>query len=190
MSFSSKLISLGRVPLLWCAVVVAFAGNFVGNNAGNVAAAETTDRDDGLVEVVSLPAGVDKTNDLAALSALSQEKGVPILLMFSTEDCNYCKRLEADVLGPMRIAGIDPKRVILRKVVLDEYDTLRDFSGRERNAESFGNSRGVDIVPTLELLDTTGKPLVPKIVGYQTPGLYADYLEEAIEVSRSLLEQR
>jgi thioredoxin-related protein len=178
-SAKSKVIDV--LHLLLCVIAVVFSGAVVAEE-------EKIDLDTD--NAVSAPLGVAMANDLAAVGTLSKEKGVPILLMFSTADCNYCKRLEAEVLGPMRIAGIDPKRVILRKVVLDEYDTLRDFSGHERNAESFGNSRGVDVVPTLELLDATGKVLVPKIVGYQTPGLYADYLEKAIEVSRSLLVQR
>jgi hypothetical protein len=94
------------------------------------------------------------------------------------------------VLGPMRKAGIDPKRVILRKVMMDEYDTLRDFSGCERNAESFSIYRVVEIVPTLQLVDAEGNELVPKIVGYQAPDLYGDYLEKAIEVSQGLLEKK
>ncbi|HHI92057.1 MAG TPA: hypothetical protein ENK04_00875 [Gammaproteobacteria bacterium] len=130
------------------------------------------------------------SQDMAALSRLSRKNGVPILLMFATEDCHYCKRLEAEVLGPMRLAGIDPQRVILRKVMMDAYDTLRDFDGRERNAENFAIDQGVDVVPTLQLLDATGRELVPKIVGYQTPGLYDDYLEKAIAVSQSLLEKK
>lgn len=157
--------------------------------AGVVAAAEASDMDYGEGDAVPVSSRVMTTDNLASLGALSAEKGVPILLMFSTEHCAYCKRLEDEVLGPMRKAGIDPKRVILRKIIMDEYDTLRDFSGRERNAESFGIARGVEIVPTLELVDATGKALVPKIVGYQTPGFYAGYLEKAIEVSQSLLEQ-
>lgn len=155
-----------------------------------VVAAEETDMDYGADDVVPAQLRVTMTDNLEAVGALSQENGVPILLMFSTEDCSYCKRLEAEVLGPMRKAGVDPKRVILRKVMMDEYDTLRDFSGRERNAESFVIHRGVEIVPTLELVDASGKTLVPKIVGYQTPGLYGGYLEKAIEVSQALLEQR
>lgn len=127
--------------------------------------------------------------DMTALSKLSSEKGVPILLMFASEDCHYCKRLETEVLGPMRLAGIDPRRVILRKVMMDKYDTLRDFSGRERNAENFAIDRGVDVVPTLQLVDATGKELVPKIIGYQTPGLYDNYLEKAIDVSQALLKK-
>jgi thioredoxin-related protein len=128
--------------------------------------------------------------DMVALAKLSRDKGVPILLMFSTEDCNYCKRLEADVLGPMRLAGIDPQRVIMRKVLMDDADTLQDFSGRKLNAENFGIYRGVDVVPTLQLVDAAGTELVPKIVGYQTPGLYGSYLEQAIEVSQALMKQR
>lgn len=154
-----------------------------------VTAAEQSDMDYGEDEAVPAHLQVAMTDDLATVAALSQENGVPILLMFSTEDCTFCKQLESEVLGPMRKAGIDPKRVILRKVLMDEYDTLRDFTGHERNAESFAINRGVEIVPTLELVDANGKILVPKIVGYQTPGLYSDYLEKAIEVSQTLLEQ-
>ena len=177
-----ELTLYGKSSLLLCVFALIFAGA--------VLAADDSDMDYGADDAVPAQLRISMTNDLAAVAKLSQEKGVPILLMFSTEDCNYCKRLEAEVLGPMRKAGIDPKRVILRKVVMDEYDTLRDFSGNERNAEGFGITRGVEVVPTLELVDATGKALVPKIVGYQTPGLYGGYLEKAIEVSQALLEQR
>lgn len=179
MSLQGKPFLLGKLRLLVCVLAAACASIAL--------AAEESDMDYGTAVPAQLR--VAMTDDLAAVGALSQEKGVPILLMFSTEDCSYCKRLEAEVLGPMRKAGIDPKRVILRKVMMDEYDTLRDFSGDTRNAESFGITRGVEIVPTLELIDSTGKALVPKIVGYQTPGLYGSYLEKAIEVSQSLLEK-
>lgn len=130
------------------------------------------------------------SKDMPVLSKLSRKNNVPILLMFATEDCHYCKRLEAEVLGPMRIAGIDPQRVILRKVMMDEYDELHDFDGNKRNAESFSINRGVEVVPTLQLVNAKGEELVPKIVGYQTPGMYNSYLEEAIEVSQALLEKK
>ena len=180
MSLQGKAFLLGRLCLLACVLVAACASPAI--------VAEESDMDYGTEDAVPAQLRVAMTDDLAAVGALSQEKGVPILLMFSTEDCSYCKRLEAEVLGPMRIAGIDPKRVILRKVMMDEYDTLRDFAGRERNAEGFAINRGVEIVPTLELLDAKGRTLVPKIVGYQTPGLYDVYLEKAIEISQSLME--
>jgi len=128
--------------------------------------------------------------DMTTLSKLSRDNGVPILLMFSTDDCIYCKRLEAEVLGPLRLSGADPKRIILRKVVMDQYETLRDFSGGEDNAENFGIDRGVDVVPTVQLVDATGRELVPKIVGYQSSGLYDEYLEKTIEVSQALFKKQ
>ena len=128
--------------------------------------------------------------DLEVLGLSSRKKMVPILIMYSTEDCVYCARLESEVLGPMRLSGADPEKVIVRKVLMEDYETLRDFSGKKRNAESYAIGRGVEIVPTVVLVDENGNELVPKIVGYQTPGIYDTYLEKAIEVSQILLEQR
>jgi thioredoxin-related protein len=128
--------------------------------------------------------------DLEALGSTSRNATVPILLMYSTEDCPFCARLESEVLGPMRLSGADPERVIVRKIMMEQYETLRDFSGKKRDAESYAIGQGVEVVPTVVLVDETGRELVPRIVGYQTPGIYETYLDEAIKVSRMLLEQR
>ena len=128
--------------------------------------------------------------DLEVLGNSSRSKTVPILIMYSTEDCVFCARLESDVLGPMRLSGADPERVIVRKVLMEQYETLRDFNGKERDAESYAIGQGVEVVPTVVLVDEKGNELVPRIVGYQTPGLYETYLDEAIKVSQTLLEQR
>jgi thioredoxin-related protein len=146
--------------------------------------------DDGEDLVVPERLQLTTSKDMPALSKLSRKNNVPILLMFASEDCFYCKRLETEVLGPMRLAGIDPQRVILRKVMMDEYDELRDFDGSKRDAESFSINRGVEVVPTLQLVNAKGEELVPKIVGYQTPEFYSAYLEKAIEVSQALLEKK
>lgn len=129
--------------------------------------------------------------DLKALGEESRRTGVPILLVFSSESCVHCQRLEEEVLRPMRISGVDPKQVLVRKVMLDEYETLRLFSGKQREADHYAyRDRGVSVVPTVALMDQDGNELVPKIVGYNTPGFYEGYLEEAIKVSNQLLKQR
>ncbi|WP_455217249.1 thioredoxin family protein [Kaarinaea lacus] len=129
--------------------------------------------------------------DLAALGEESRRAGVPILLMFSSETCAYCQRLEEDVLRPIRLSGADPKQVLVRKVMLDEYETLRLFTGEKQDADRYASSEhGVYVVPTIALLDSDGKKLVPNIQGYNTPGIYESYLDEAIKVSNLLLKQR
>lgn len=152
-----------------------------------MASAADLDEDDTYVDpTLVLPIA----EDLEALGKSSRSATVPILLMYSTEDCPFCARLESEVLGPMRLSGEDPKRVIVRKVIMEEYETLRDFSGKKRDAESYAIGLGVEVVPTVVLVDEKGNELVPRIVGYQTPGIYETYLDEAIKVSQMLLEKR
>lgn len=135
--------------------------------------------------------GLPVVQDLAALGEESRRTGVPILLMFSTENCVHCERLEEEVLRPMRVSGVDPRQVLVRKVMLDEYETLRLFSGKKKDADRYAyRDQGVSVVPTVALVDANGKDLVPKIVGYSTPGIYENYLDEAIRVSSQLLKQR
>ena len=154
---------------------------------GTALAIEESDMDYGTDDAVPEQLQLAMTHDLKALGVMAKEKGVPILIMYSAEDCDFCRRLEAEVLGPMGLNSDDKQGVIVRKVMMDEYETLRDFSGTEQNAESFVIQQGVQVTPTLALVDSTGKALVPMIVGYQTPGLYASYLDKAIDVSRQIL---
>ncbi len=127
--------------------------------------------------------------DLQALGLLSRDAGVPILLMFASEDCHFCERLEAEVLGPMKLAGEDPHRVLLRKVVLETPGSLRDFQGRKTDVDELAQAYRVDVVPTLYLLDAEGRSLVPKMVGYTSPDFYPAYLDQAIDVARELLRR-
>lgn len=130
-----------------------------------------------------------EVEDLAALGAVARESGVPILLMFASEDCHYCERLEAEVLGPMKLAGDDPDMVLLRKVMLETSRSLRDFNGNEIRVDELARLKNVGMVPTLFLLDADGQVLVPKMVGYTSPDFYPAYLEQAIAVARRLLQQ-
>ena len=165
-----------------------FAGLMIaGSFFYGVAVAVDLDDDETYVEpTLVLPIA----EDLEALGKSSRSATVPILLMYSTEECPFCARLESEVLGPMRLSGEDPRRVIVRKVMMEQYETLRDFSGKKRDAESYAIGQGIEVVPTVVLVDEKGNELVPRIVGYQTPGIYETYLDEAIKVSQMLLEKR
>lgn len=130
-----------------------------------------------------------EVDDLMALGETARDAGVPILLMFASEDCPFCERLEAEVLGPMRLVGDDPRRVLLRKVMLESPTVLHDFRGRETTVGELAGLKKVYVVPTLFLLDAEGRELVPKMVGYTSPDFYPAYLDQAIDVARELLRQ-
>ncbi len=145
----------------------------------------------GLDDETQVPAALQITvaHDLAALAKKSRDNGVPILLMFSTEDCVFCMRLENEVLGPLKVGGIDPQRVILRKVLMEDDVMLNDFQGNKLSGKELAMQYNVKVIPTIVLTNAEGVELVPKIVGYQTPGFYESYLDNAINTSLQLIRQ-
>lgn len=132
---------------------------------------------------------VPTAQDLATLADEARRSGAPILLVFTSQDCDYCLRLESEVLGPMRLAGVDPGRVILRKVKVEDYEQLRDFQGHTLSASSYARRHHVQVTPTIALVNAAGEALVPNIIGYQSPEFYPAYLEQAIDVSRELISR-
>jgi len=133
---------------------------------------------------------VPEALDLKALGELSLQSGLPIILVFSSENCDYCERLEEDVLRPMIFTGELKNHALLRKYRIDRLATIRDFDGHSRDAGLFSTSRHVDVTPTVQFVDARGKEIVPAIVGYQTPDFYPAYLMKAIEVSQQILRER
>lgn len=168
--------------LMWLMLLCLFVGR---------ASAADVDLDVDVDDDMYVPPAlrISVTDNLAALAEESRLKGVPILLMFSTEDCEFCARLENEVLGPLKISGVDSQRVILRKVLIEDYEMLNGFQGNRLSGEKFAMQHDVQVTPTVVLMDAEGVELAPKIIGYQTPGIYDAYLEKSIDVSLQLIKQ-
>lgn len=183
MSVRKSIHSSRARSLIWLMLLCLFVG---------LASAADVDLDDDDIDddmYVPPALRITVTDNLAALAEKSRLKNVPILLMFASEDCEFCARLENEVLGPLKLSGVDPQRVILRKVLMEDYEMLNDFQGNELSGETFAMQHDVQVTPTIALVNAEGVELVPKIIGYQTPGIYDAYLEKAIDVSRQLLEK-
>ena len=147
-----------------------------------VAHAETEDTESSL----NIPA----TTDLQVLALQSNQSKIPILIMYAAEHCEYCERLEEDLLGPMYISGQYKDRVIIRKVMIDSYQSIKDFAGAKVEADNFAFRQGVQVTPTLRFVDAEGKQLAPEMVGYNTPEMYAAYIENAIESSNRAIKHQ
>ena len=89
----------------------------------------------------------------------------------------------------MMLSGDFDRRAIFRKVVIDGTQPLKDFRGGKLDAEVFAHQRHIKVTPTLVFVDSNGKELAPKVVGYQTDVFYNAYLDQAIDVSQQLLRQ-
>ena len=128
-----------------------------------------------------------EAEDFAMLALQSNQQKLPILIMYAAETCEYCERLEEEILGPMYQSGEFNDRAIIRKVMIDGIDNIRDFNGNMVDAENFAYKRGVEVTPTLQFVDASGKQLAPEMIGYNTPEFYAKYIENAIDESRQVI---
>lgn len=133
---------------------------------------------------------IPQATDLEVVALQSNRNKIPIMIMYAAETCEYCERLEQDLLAPMHISGQYNNRVIIRKVMIDSIQSIKDFSGKSVDAEDFAFKRGVQVTPTLQFVDADGNQLAPEMVGYNTPELYASYIENAIESSARAIKHK
>ena len=120
----------------------------------------------------------------------ARAKQLPIMVLFSSSDCHYCKRVLQEFLIPMtRNAEYDTK-VIMRQIEIGSGATLRDFSGRVTTHSDFALLNKIHLVPTVKFFDADGRELAAPIVGLLTPDFYGGYLDQAIDLSLEQLRAR
>ena len=122
-------------------------------------------------------------SNLAADAREASNKQIPVLMFFSMKHCPFCIEVEEDYLKPiLRNAEYDGK-IIIRKIRIDGTDSVRDFNGKERDAEEFSDDYNVSMVPTLILVDAYGNKLAPAIIGITNAHYYSHELDTAIDAS-------
>ena len=130
---------------------------------------------------------VPTVSNLQTLAVDAKAKQLPIVLVYSAEDCDHCERLDQDVLRPLIISGELDKFALIRKVMIDAVESITDFNGKQRDAEYYSILRDVEVTPTIEFVDANGTQLVPPIIGYQSVDMYMSYFTNAIRVSKMII---
>ncbi|MEJ2346654.1 MAG: thioredoxin fold domain-containing protein [Gammaproteobacteria bacterium] len=143
----------------------------------------------GLAAVAAAPR-VTVTSNLSADAKLATARRLPIMLVFTASDCSYCELLEREILRPMLISGDYDDKVIIRKIVIDEQPSIRDFHGRRVAADQLARRYDVRVTPTILFLDARGRELSERIVGINTVEMFGGRVDAAIANSRHVLDGR
>lgn len=130
---------------------------------------------------------IQEVQDLAVLGNQARDAQTPILIMFSQKGCTYCVILEENYLRPMLKSGEYKNKVIIRKIRIDSFDTLRDFNGKEIDADQFASDYRAYVTPTMVFLDHNGLELTKRLMGVGTEGFFADEIDTAITTSLNRL---
>ncbi len=142
--------------------------------------------------------------DLQKLGEESEKRGLPILLMFGAQWCEYCEQLNEQVFNPMMIGGLyDGKVVLMRHVGVDEQQPIPDWSGKSITKAQLAYRLDADLTPTVLFLNSSGKEVAPRIIGIQEISMYTNVihrnlniayknmgLKKRIPVTAELLEQQ
>ena len=129
------------------------------------------------------PVELKKAANLEADGREAGEKQIPVLMFFSMKHCPFCVEVEEDYLKPMLRNSEYDSKIIIRKVRIDEADSVRNFSGKQRYAEDLGDDYNVSMVPTLILVDAKGNKIAKPIIGIANAHYYSDELDKAIAFS-------
>jgi thioredoxin-related protein len=133
-------------------------------------------------------AGPIAVQDFAAVAAEVRARGLPLLLMVTSQDCPYCYRLESEYLRPMWISGeYEGVTVLLRKLEVDHLREVRDFNGAVISVKDFQRRYKAFLTPTLLFLNARGEQISERILGYNTPELFGDYIYRGIDEARARL---
>ncbi|TVO75930.1 thioredoxin family protein [Sedimenticola selenatireducens] len=128
---------------------------------------------------------VSKVDDWSAEAAIATKEDKPIMVVFSSESCNYCDKLNTQVLNPMLENGTLTNRVLLREFKIDRGGKVVDFDGDSVRSRIFVSRYHVYATPTVILLDQHGVVLGDPIVGYNDVAAYQQLLNQSILRART-----
>ncbi len=125
--------------------------------------------------------------DLRHEARIAKTGKLVLMLEFSSEYCEFCRKLEELFLVPMqRNADYDDK-ILIRTVSLDSHETLVDFNGLSMSTSEFASRYRVSLTPTLLFLDGDGVELSEKLVGIWSEDFYGGFIDSRIDEARKKL---
>jgi len=137
--------------------------------------------------VMSAEVTIPVANDLEQDGKKRHIFNAVFLLYFSAPDCRYCMKLEESVLKPMLRSGDYDKQVLLRKIDWRSPTIVSDFFGQRISLQKLSERYDVKVTPTLVFVDSNGREVAPRILGFQSADFFWHYLDHRIQLSRSAM---
>ena len=121
------------------------------------------------------PADFSLTGDDARI------QNIPIMVLFSSVHCDYCKFIKEEFLNPMLKSGDYLDKVIIKVVEDDEGDEVIDFNKETIDSGDFSDRYKIIFTPTIIFINSGGVELTERIVGLGNVEYFGGFLDEAID---------
>ena len=127
-------------------------------------------------------------SDFQALAVKMKKESLGLVLMFHAAHCPYCALMENDILSPMIKSQEYDKKVLIRKLQIDESREIKDFQGKVIEPSDFSDRYDAKLTPTLVFLDYKGNEKAEKMIGINTVELFGAYLDVEIDKLKSNID--
>jgi glutaredoxin len=130
-------------------------------------------------------------DDLRPLLAEVGRTRTPLLVLFSTPGCPFCREVRQNYLQPRiadeRARGV--QRLIIREIDITASTALVDADGRVTTQAAFAARYDVRVVPVVMLFDDRLQRLAEPLVGIDRAGFYEGFLVRAIDEAHRRLQR-
>jgi len=123
---------------------------------------------------------IQYATDFSALAQAAGKKKKVIMLEISASYCGYCELLEEEFIKPMLRNNDYARIVLIRKLDLDSYQSITDFSGNKTTPDVFARQHKVVMTPTILFFDGNGNEVSQRILGINSLDLYGGYIEDGL----------
>ncbi|MCW8941792.1 MAG: thioredoxin fold domain-containing protein [Gammaproteobacteria bacterium] len=123
---------------------------------------------------------IQYATDFSELAQVARSEGKIIMLEVSASYCGYCELLEEEFIKPMLRNDYYSQIVLIRKIDLDSYQTITDFSGNKTTPDVFARNLNVKLTPTILFFDGSGNEVSQRILGINSLDLYGGYIEDGL----------
>jgi thioredoxin-related protein len=130
-------------------------------------------------------------DDLRPLLAEVARSRAPLLLLFSTPGCPFCREVRQNYLMP-RLAEErlrDTPRLILLEIDITARAPLIDGDGRATTQADFAARYDVRVVPVVVLFDERLRRLADPLVGIDRAGFYEGFLARAVDEAQRKMQR-
>lgn len=131
--------------------------------------------------------GLPPVKDFRIEAKESSSKQAPVLVLFMTPSCPYCKHALKEYLLPMQRNPDYDSKVILRQVDISSNKKLLDFNGKNSTQKKFAQNRNIMAVPTVVFFDNKGQEL-SRIEGLLNADFYQASLDNSINESQEKIK--
>lgn len=114
--------------------------------------------------------------DMGKLKQQAAQADLPIVLLFTAEDCTYCDAMRQQYLIPMSHTAKYAELALFRQLYVESFSFLRNEDGELVGGDQISLRYGVDITPTVLFINAQGEEVAERIIG-----LSGAYFQKTLE---------